>query len=318
MADNQPTLPFQEPQPPERRVQGGGKFVEDAAVIEAYQRLRSTRKVSKELGIHRSRVKPILARNGILKESTQNAWAHRKAHQQQLRTERKAKGLCRYCDKPVTINSILCDEHLEEYRRKKHSNRGKGICVTCKNPAEPGLSRCAKCLRRLKETRYERIRARAPEGTCTLCFKNPVEGKFKLCNGCREKGRTRLAMQRQQRQEQGLCDRCGRKPRTVKDKYCENCYCAIMASSHLGTVLDGPAIKKLWEECGGICAYSGRKLTLGIDAAVDHRVAITKGGSSTIDNLQWVHEVVNQMKRNYDEAEFLEMIADVYRHRCQK
>ena len=317
MADNQPTLPFDEQQP-ERRVQGGGKFVEDAAVIEAYQRLGSTRKVSKELGIHRSRVRPVLARHGLLEESTQTAWAHRRVRQQQLRAERKAKGLCRYCDKPVANNGGRCAEHLEEYRRKKVSNRGNGICVVCKGQADEGLSRCGNCLHRHNKYAHKRFTQRIANGLCKRCGQRPPTEGLESCEGCREKSKKRLASARQEREEKGLCERCGREPRSVKDKWCENCYFAIMAQSHLGTVLEGPAIKRLWEECGSVCAYSGRKLTLGVDAAIDHRVAITKGGASTIGNLQWVHEMVNQMKRHYDEVEFLGMIADVFRHRCQK
>ena len=71
-------------------------------------------------------------------------------------------------------------------------------------------------------------------------------------------------------------------------------------------------LQKLFDDAGGICPYSGRKLTLGVDAEIDHREPRSKGGSDFIENLQWVHKVVNQMKYNYSEEDFLAVVAEIY------
>ena len=45
--------------------------------------------------------------------------------------------------------------------------------------------------------------------------------------------------------------------------------------------------------------------------SLDHIIPVTLGGSTTVENLQWVHKQANQMKWNYREAEFLELIRQI-------
>jgi 5-methylcytosine-specific restriction endonuclease McrA len=59
---------------------------------------------------------------------------------------------------------------------------------------------------------------------------------------------------------------------------------------------------------GGICPYTGKILSLGKDASVDHIVPKSRGGSTELSNLQWVYYQVNFMKGDMFHEEFLELI----------
>jgi hypothetical protein len=58
------------------------------------------------------------------------------------------------------------------------------------------------------------------------------------------------------------------------------------------------------------CALSGVKL-IPSKAEVDHIVPLSKGGSNSIDNLQWVHKVINRMKGNMSQDDFIRLCSKV-------
>jgi hypothetical protein len=65
---------------------------------------------------------------------------------------------------------------------------------------------------------------------------------------------------------------------------------------------------KLWLAQDGKCAYTGRKLTHGIDSSldrIDNSIGYVEG------NIQWVHRDINRMKSDFNESEFLLMCREV-------
>lgn len=63
-----------------------------------------------------------------------------------------------------------------------------------------------------------------------------------------------------------------------------------------------------WIDQQGICCYTGRKLTHGIDASLD-RIDSKKG--YLVDNIQWVHKDINRMKQHFSEETFLTLCREV-------
>lgn len=63
------------------------------------------------------------------------------------------------------------------------------------------------------------------------------------------------------------------------------------------------------------CALSGVDLTsIPQDTQLDHIVPISQGGQHTMDNVQFVHRVVNAMKRTMNEKTFVRWCARISRH----
>jgi 5-methylcytosine-specific restriction endonuclease McrA len=113
----------------------------------------------------------------------------------------------------------------------------------------------------------------------------------------------------------GLCVLCGKLPHTAGSKACQGCYLKQMSGWVFKNQRHAAELQDLWEKCGGRCAYTGLPLTLGVDAELDHIVPESRGGTHDVSNLQWIHFMVNQMKFDYPEADFLAMVAAIYRHR---
>jgi 5-methylcytosine-specific restriction endonuclease McrA len=63
------------------------------------------------------------------------------------------------------------------------------------------------------------------------------------------------------------------------------------------------------------CALSGVDLTsIPQDTQLDHIVPISQGGQHTMDNVQFVHRVVNAMKRTMNEKTFVRWCVRISRH----
>lgn len=77
-----------------------------------------------------------------------------------------------------------------------------------------------------------------------------------------------------------------------------------------------------WNQClkqEGKCALTGLTLVFnyGRKTGLEHTASLDRIDSSkgyTIDNIQWVHKVINFMKRTYDQDYFIEMCKLVANH----
>ncbi|MFX5522449.1 HNH endonuclease signature motif containing protein, partial [Acinetobacter baumannii] len=59
------------------------------------------------------------------------------------------------------------------------------------------------------------------------------------------------------------------------------------------------------------CPYTGDTIVIGENASLDHITPSSRGGQSTIDNLQWVTATVNNAKRDLNHDEFVELIVKI-------
>lgn len=69
-----------------------------------------------------------------------------------------------------------------------------------------------------------------------------------------------------------------------------------------------------------VCYLSGEKFNLLKDNNYnfDHIIPVTKGGSNLIDNLGILHKVVNRMKHNLSNEEFIDWCIKIVRHNGYK
>ncbi|MFD6391931.1 hypothetical protein [Nocardia sp. NPDC060259] len=67
----------------------------------------------------------------------------------------------------------------------------------------------------------------------------------------------------------------------------------------------------IWVSQSETCVYTGRALTLGIDASLDR---IDSTGGYVPGNLQWLHKNVNKIKWEMTEHEFLSICLEIVRH----
>ena len=97
---------------------------------------------------------------------------------------------------------------------------------------------------------------------------------------------------------------------------CLKCYLKKMSYQHLGAVNFWKLLADLFVQQRGICAYTGRRLRLGVNASIDHFHPRSRFPhlSNDINNLRWVHIHANQAKAALDLREFILLCQDVVRY----
>lgn len=234
----------------------------------------------------------------------------------------KSSGLCVHCAREeVAPGKVSCKSCLEKkkqngeaankyhrsfYRKKK----SEGICYRCSEVVVPGKSMCSACTEKNKLKSKKNIIRKKGLGLCVSCGKKQAVRGTK-CDECAEKVCFRLRQVRKHRVQNGLCIKCGAH-NPAKNNYCEVCHVkAILA--HNKTV-SWREVYDLFNAQQGLCPYTGRKLTLGEDAELDHKYPKCRGGSDELSNLQWVHRWVNRMKDAMTHEEFLALVEEIWAH----
>ena len=117
---------------------------------------------------------------------------------------------------------------------------------------------------------------------------------------------------RKKRSENGLCKVC-KEPNLLNVKTCEKHYLQDLSRKHLGTTKRWIELKILLEKQDFLCAYSGEKLELAVNASVDHIKPLSEFPElkNNIENLQWTTKQINLMKSNLSELNFLKIIKSI-------
>jgi len=119
----------------------------------------------------------------------------------------------------------------------------------------------------------------------------------------------------------GMCVQCGKRPSVGRmgggvdgragGLFCEMHILMTAARRWLGDSKKWHELEALFREQGGICAYSGERLTIGLNASLDHKTPRSRGGGDTIGNVQWVTWTVNRAKTDMTHDEFIALCAVV-------
>lgn len=193
---------------------------------------------------------------------------------------------------------------------KKYKRRG--LCYRCGKKKDAVSSSCHLCeiCRKKKNKASNKIRAyKKRHRLCRDCGSKLVRTDNLLCERCKEKARIAQLKRTRRYAKAGLCKHC-RNVATLRDKskVCENCWFKATALTATRSGKDGPALKAIIEKQNYTCVYSGLPLVLGKNAHVDHIIPVSRGGLRHISNVQWLDAVVNRMKQNLTESEFLEYV----------
>jgi hypothetical protein len=232
-----------------------------------------------------------------------------KCHAAQKLKVKKWKQLCKCQDCGLQCNNgkSRCDSCLSKRTERKNLCKANGICPRCmKNRSSPNSFMCSACNEKKKSLRKKL----SDNGICVSCEKNSAINGSTYCAACLKRHRDR----RHNFKKQGLCVKCGSTP-APDNMFCEVCYLKETSYRHFGTTNYFKELKDIWKKQNQKCPYSGLQLVLGSNTELDHVVPKSKGGGLTIKDVQWVYSIVNKMKWDSTEPEFLSLVAKIYNNK---
>ena len=100
----------------------------------------------------------------------------------------------------------------------------------------------------------------------------------------------------------------------TSNKRCITCYLKIISSNIFRTEKRYKELQELFDKQNGLCNYTGRQLILQENCELDHIMPKAKGGSNSMDNLQWLHRDINKMKHDLTEDIFFASIKEISNH----
>ena len=181
-----------------------------------------------------------------------------------------------------------------------------GYCsVTCRDRTKLEKARA-------REPRLQRKGSmQAPFGTmtCPVC-KDDFIGTRSSQKYCSHRC-FRLRLQRNWKNKnraKGLCYSCTQKPLKKTSSYCEKHWFLQAAwRSGLRGFGSWKKLKDILKDQHYKCPYTGRKLTPGVNASVDHKTprSLDRKSVGLISNLEWVDIEVNRAKRTLTKRKFI-------------
>lgn len=214
---------------------------------------------------------------------------------------------CSSCSNDAIIGKKTCRACLdtakvraaENYKKNKLERR----CKSCPNKVQDtkGIY-CVDCRQKKKDTWNKR----KAEGICVTCGKAQKTVGLK-CMPCYTSTVATVEINKQERLSNGLCAYCDN-PR-VNNRLCQDHFLKFTAKTHLGSSKRAAELYELFIQQNATCPYTKIKLDLGKNASIDHRIPKSRGGSTEIDNLQWIYCNVNFMKGDMLEDEFYDLVS---------
>lgn len=126
----------------------------------------------------------------------------------------------------------------------------------------------------------------------------------------RRKNPTVAAERHKRLTKQRKCRRC-RSATYLSVTYCRKCLFKRAAYRNLGDAKRWKELVALWIAQNGRCAYTHEKLTLGVNASIEHVVAQSSYPKEVIDNICWVRTDVNLSKQTKSIIEYIELCKQV-------
>ena len=206
---------------------------------------------------------------------------------------------------------------MSEYSdRLQAERRAAGLCK-CGGEPPPGGKQCHKCRWRAKQLRQskpdaakkyrveakQKYQANRALGLCS-CGAQPRPGK-RSCQECYAYRTMATDKYESNLVQMGRCKSCNGP--SVVGLQCMLHWAETLGVRNTGERGHGARLLAIWERQGGRCRYTGLPLVPGLTASLDHKLPLSRGGSASTDNLEWVHAVVNHSKSAMTPEEFIDL-----------
>ena len=147
--------------------------------------------------------------------------------------------------------------------------------------------------------------AQLPRPTAKKCARCKRPSVGYRCTVCVDKARAASRADYKKRVLAGQCVFCI--SAATAGAFCQHHWFKNIGLAYKLTVKNGGVamLKEIWAAQGGRCAVTGATLQPGVNASLDHITPVSKGGTSDRSNLRWVTLVVNHMKWDLSDAEFI-------------
>jgi 5-methylcytosine-specific restriction endonuclease McrA len=242
---------------------------------------------------------------------------------------RKEKKQCHVCgaDSGGKYHCETCrHEHNKNNNNRRADRKAAGLCPECGRKAEPNRRMCEPCQTKNRTKLRTRMLDRRKAGKCAIgsCYNSKLSD-HRLCESCAEAARDYNKQRSASLSEQGLCASCGKEPHMsiygdmrpdVMTRQCKICYLKLSSCGRFGSIKYWEILLNILEKQDYRCAYTGEKLILGVNDSIDHILPRSRYPDLTLDpsNIQWVTRVINTMKLNLLDCEFLTEIEKVARY----
>ncbi len=149
-----------------------------------------------------------------------------------------------------------------------------------------------------------KARERFTKGLCRSirCVNNRELGRL-YCRKCLDDKKEYFKNRTLERRNAGLCVQCGYD--ATAGYNCLTCWTAkykLRYNKNIKTIELIELIQKQNYEC----YYTKLKLFPGINASLDHKIPISRGGTNEISNFVWCDRLVNYAKHHMTDEEFME------------
>lgn len=228
-----------------------------------------------------------------------------------LKSNRLHNNLCTQCDNPAESGIKLCKKHRDRANlltRIITANKiSKNICRSCGRSIAPNSkSRCINCMNKNNIFSNKKRLMRLANKICTKCGIK-LNTNNTLCGKCLEKMKIVNKIRHDNCMLTGQCTKC-KNLALPHITLCESCWFKTKSRRITGSSSNANIIKELLIKQEYKCTYTNKQLIIGINASIDHKIPISLGGSSSIENLHWVDRRINTAKRNLTHDEFKAMI----------
>jgi hypothetical protein len=187
-----------------------------------------------------------------------------------------------------------------------------GKCLQCGKLSGPKSKvYCNKCLMKFNDNSKKRVKKLLEQGLCAQCRK-PSDKR--VCRDCSDKNNTRRMEKFKVRESAGICIRCGKMPSVLNNRKCTVCCLKHSAWTYFRDGNKWVNLQELFDSQKGLCPYTGRQLTIGLDAEIDHIISRHQGGKDEISNFQWVYRDINKMKAHQSHEQFIDLIREVVQY----